>query len=149
MDARKDMAGNAVTKAASKPNKAGSFDRSPETLERIAAYCRQDVAVEAKLRDRLGGLSTYERPIWELDNRINTRGVRLDIDFIAACLAIVAQAKKPLLAEFHTLTGGLAPGQVARLKEWLAARGVHCNAPIRKPGMISAPAAPKVEEPTT
>ena len=127
----KDKEGRALTLKASKPNKEGYFDRSPATLERIAIYCRQDVAVEAELRDRIGSLSDYERRIWALDTRINHRGVRLDTDFITQCLSLVAQAKKPLLAEFRTLTDGLAPGQVARLKEWLTARGVQLDS-LRK-----------------
>lgn len=131
LDNQKDMAGNKVTKAASRPDKRGYYDRSNDTLARISAYCRQDVAVEAELRDRIGNLSACERPIWELDQRINSRGVRLDIDFIRQCLSVVAAAKKPLLEEFRALTDGLAPGQVARLKEWLASRGVQLDS-LRK-----------------
>ena len=54
----------------------------PEKIERLAAYCDQDVATECAIDAKLPPLSPDERAIWELDQRINDRGVALDVESI-------------------------------------------------------------------
>jgi DNA polymerase len=105
----------------------GAYDRSPETLERVGAYCLQDVRTEIALSDAIGPLTPYERRVWELDQRINQRGLRIDIGYVHACLDIVAQASKPLAAEFDALTGGLAVAQTAKLLAWCNSQGFEID----------------------
>lgn len=93
------------------------------TLERVGAYCLQDVRTEVALSEATGPLSAYERKVWELDQHINQRGLRIDLAYVHACLDIVAQASKPLVAEFSRLTGGLEPTQVKRLLAWCNEQG--------------------------
>lgn len=100
----------------------GTFDRSPATIERVVAYCEQDVKTEIELSRRIGPLSAYERPVWELDQRMNQRGLLIDREYIHACKAVVAEAAKPLKAEFERLTG-LVPTQAKALVEWCQANG--------------------------
>lgn len=102
----------------------GTYDRSPATLRRVGEYCLQDVRTEIAVGDAVGPLSAYERRVWELDQRINQRGLRIDIPYIHACLDIVDQASKPLIAEFAKLTGGLEPTQVKQLTAWCNANGL-------------------------
>ncbi len=102
----------------------GTYDRSPETLERVGRYCLQDVRTEIALGDAIGPLSAYERKVWELDQRINQRGLRIDLAYVHACKDIVAQATKPLAAEFDRLTGGLEVTQGKRLLAWCETNGL-------------------------
>lgn len=102
---------------------AGTYDRSPETLRRVAQYCMQDCRTEEALGHAVGPLSDYERRVWELDQRMNQRGLLLDLEYIRACKLIVEEASKPLLVEFYKATGGLRPSQTAKLKEWCRANG--------------------------
>ncbi len=105
----------------------GTYDRSPETLKRVGRYCLQDVRTEIALGDAIGPLSAYERKIWELDQRINQRGLRIDLAYVHACKDIVAQATKPLAAEFGRLTGGLKVTQGKRLLAWCNSQGFAIN----------------------
>lgn len=126
---QKDMDGNRLTLGMSRFNKAGEWpELTPEKAERIAAYCGKDVETERALEKRVGLLSKesrHERDIWLLDQRINQRGVRIDLDFVRQAQLVIERASKPLLAEFRELTGGVNPGQVAKVKEWSAGQGVE------------------------
>ncbi len=120
LPAVKDLAGSALTRNMSKAHKkTGRLDRSAETLARVYSYCEQDVRAERGVLDRLGDLPPPERNVWLLDQRINERGVRLDMPFVYACQRIVDDASEPLAKEFEDITGGLGFGQVAKVKKWL------------------------------
>jgi DNA polymerase len=131
----KDAAGNKLTLSFSKINpKTGMLlrgDPTPEELQRIIDYCHQDVRVEKAVELACPSLLTSrkasERPIWLMDQRINNRGVRLDLEFVQAAQRVVARATGPLLQEFKDLTGGLAPGQVAKVVEWCGGQGVELD----------------------
>lgn len=120
----KDKEGSAFTKKLSKPNRKGYYDRSSESIARVVAYCEQDIAAEAALRDRLGPLPVGERNVWLLDQRINERGVLLDLDFIRQAQLVVDRATVPLIAEFKEITGGLVPTQAVKVKQWVHDQGV-------------------------
>ena len=114
-----------VTKAAWKRQFVkGTYDRSLPTLQRVAEYCAQDVRTEIELSKAVGPLSAYERRVWVLDQKMNQRGLRLDLDYIAASRAVVAEATKPLLAEFEKLTGIDRPTKAKQLLEWCNKQGL-------------------------
>ena len=122
---QKDMAGNKIMRSLSTAKKDGSYDRTALTLKANDDYCLQDVAAETEAHERIGWLPRGERRVWLLNQRVNERGLRLDLDYIAACKAVVARAGPPLLAEFAGLTSGLTPTQTAKFKSWLEARDVR------------------------
>lgn len=122
---QKDMEGSRLTIGLSKPNKkTGMLDRSPETLRRVVEYCKTDVACEGAVLRRLGDLSSAERKVWLLDQEINQRGVRLDMEFVRQAQLVVDRASVPLAEEFRDLTGGINPGQRDKVIEWCADQGV-------------------------
>jgi DNA polymerase len=124
----KDMMGSKLAISLSKPHKkTGELDRTPETMQKVLEYCAQDVKVEVAALKRLQHFTGGERQVWELDQRINDRGIRLDTDYIRSCLYIVDQSLPPLLKEFADLTGGLTPTQGAKFKDWLTFNG--CELP--------------------
>lgn len=131
LQAQKDMEGSHVTRSLSRPDKRGYFDRSAAKLERVYAYNKLDLVAETGLHKRIRGLGKDERNVWLLDQRINERGVRLDLEFVEAAQSIVDQATVPLAKEFHKLTGGIAPTQRDKFLGWLRTGG--CNIPdLRK-----------------
>lgn len=123
---QKDTEGTRVTVALSKPNRAGYLDRSSEKLARVIAYNKTDVVAELELHRRVRGLGRDEREVWQLDQRINERGVRLDLAYIDACQRVVDDASRPLTKEFEELTG-VRPTQRDKFLGWLHANG--CNIP--------------------
>lgn len=119
----KDTAASKFTTALSKPNRKGHYDRSPEALARVDAYVDDDVVAEVGLHKRLGWLPPGERRVWLLNQKVNERGLRLDMPFIQAAQRVVDRAAVPLLQEFANLTGGLTPTQNEKFKVWLGAHG--------------------------
>ena len=96
---------------------------APGQLARLGAYCAQDVATERALGIRLGPLPPMEEAIFQLDKRINLRGIPIDAPFarLAAKAADEYQADRAraMQAQF-----GINPTQVAKIGEKLAAMGV-------------------------
>jgi DNA polymerase bacteriophage-type len=120
---QKDMEGSKITKAMSKPDKKGYYDRSPAKLQKVYDYCYQDIATQVNLHQRLGWLPRAERDVWLLDQRINERGVRLDLGYVRACQKIVDEASGPLIQEFAQITGGLKMTQRDRFMDWITING--------------------------
>ena len=112
-----------VPKKYFKPNaKTGAYvEPGPELYE----YCKQDVHTEVALARRVGQLPAGERAVWLWDQKINARGVRIDMAYVRACQSVVDKASAPLHAEFARLTGDLAPGQVAKVLDWVHSRGTR------------------------
>lgn len=120
----KDKEGSKFTIALSKPNKkTGAYDRSPATIARVDAYCERDILGEVGLHHRVGWLPSRERSVWLLNQRINERGLRLDMAFVAKAQEVVDRASAPLEAEFLELTGGLKMTQVAKFRDWCGDNG--------------------------
>lgn len=127
---QKDMEGRALVRSLSKPIKgkknplAGTYDRSPETIARVIRYCGTDCEAEEALFNRVKFIPPGERKVWLLDQTINERGVRLDMDFVRQAQTIVNKAMEPLEEEFRELTGGLRFTQVDKVGKWLHDRKV-------------------------
>jgi len=119
---QKDIEGTRATVALSRPNKKGFYDRSEEKLARVYAYNAQDVRAELELHRRVKGQGAAEREVWLLDQKINERGVKLDLPFIEAAWKICQDASKPLLREFQALTGIEKVGS-PKFLEWIKAQG--------------------------
>ncbi len=125
---QKDMEGNRLTIGLSRPHrKTGALDRSPATIRRVIQYCRTDVVGEEMLLHRIGSLSPAERKVWELDQDINQRGVRIDLQFVNAAQRVVRKASVPLMEEFRDLTGGVNPGQRDKVIAWAKGQGVELD----------------------
>ena len=79
---------------------------APDKWERFRKYNVRDVDVETDIRDRL---ARWPRPpaelaAWELDQRINDRGVRLDAGLLDKALELDGQYSARLMAEARQLT---------------------------------------------
>lgn len=130
---QKDKEGNTLTLSMSKPIRSSKASRAngavgqlpeltPAIRRRIMDYCKQDVVVEAGVEGRVGLLGKAEQTVWELDQTINQRGVRLDLEFVAAAQAVVDKASGPLRQEFQDLTGLVKVGS-PKLLDWCLANG--------------------------
>jgi DNA polymerase len=97
-----------------------------ERLQRLFAYCIQDVAVERELTKVLRPLSERERRIWLLDQKMNERGVAVDMKFARKAAAMVKEVSTDLNNELAQATGDFVKttNQAQRLKIWMACNGV-------------------------
>jgi DNA polymerase len=96
-----------------------------DRLQRLYEYCRQDVAVERELYERLPPLPPTEQAIWELSNRINARGFCVDRAFAEAARKVAEQAAPEIDQEVAEITGGdvTTINQVTKLTAWLQDHG--------------------------
>lgn len=129
---RKDAAGKRVMLQLAKPRAEGGFwipETAPEKFQQLYAYCKQDVEVERALHHRLMELSDDEQRIWQLDYRINQRGIRVDLESIDKAIALVEQEKRRLDEEMLRVTGGVVGKctEVQVLVKWIRTRGVEMN----------------------
>lgn len=91
----------------------------------ILDYCVTDVEVERHIHNRLGDLPAKELKLWQLDQKMNDIGVRIDKQLAEIVIDEVAKATVPLNEELSTMTGGAItkPTQGARIIKWLGEQG--------------------------
>ena len=108
--------------------KAG-YQPRPGELERLQAYCDQDVEAEMALDKLLPPLSASEQRLWVLDQKINDRGFAIDVPLVEAAHAAVLEAKKRADRKMWELTGGEVSKctETARIVRWLRGRGIPCD----------------------
>lgn len=126
--AQKDMAGHRLMLQMAAPREVkpdGSIVwwNEVEKVQRLAAYGRQDVEVERELGKRLVQLSTQEKKVWCLDQKINKRGIRVDIPSIKKAMEIVEQEKLRLNQQVQVASGGFISTctAVGQIKDFLEA----------------------------
>jgi DNA polymerase len=133
VDQRKDAAGHRIMLQLSKPKKDGSmWRRTPESLDkflRLYEYNAQDVRTELSCLERLMELSPSECALWELDYKINNRGVMCDLTSADKAIAIIQSEQKRLNAEMLKVTGGVvgACTEVQMLGKWIKSQGVEMD----------------------
>lgn len=111
----------------------GFYTWHPE-FERFHDYCDQDVRTEGSAARQMIPLSTAMWAAYHLGERINDRGIRIDIVSAYAALRIVQQSKEAVDAELFRLTDGAVErhSQGARLVAWLQSRGVPAEKAARQ-----------------
>lgn len=112
---------------ANDPNYGIVWWDDPERLQRLYAYCKQDVEVERALYKRLRPLSPAERKLWVLDYKINQRGIPIDIPSVKKAIKLVDQEAERLNGEIRRITDNFVgfTTEVARLTEWVRSQGVN------------------------
>jgi DNA polymerase len=120
---RKDKTGKALIRRASAAARSGSPLTDAEWAA-FLAYCREDVEVLRELDQRLPELSGIDRQMFELDARMNERGLPIDLDLVRALSAVLDAENERLTLRITQLTKGeiTSPTQTARLLAWLNVR---------------------------
>ena len=117
----KNKAGSEALKKICKPTgKKFEYNEDPALLELVTGdYGRDDVLAQSYLSKRIGYLEPVERDIWLLNQRMNLRGLRIDLDFAADCQAVYDEAAKPLLDRFLKETDGIKAGSHVKIREFV------------------------------
>ena len=134
---QKDMVGNALMKKMCKPRKPLKAERiawkaehgdtempllwheNEEDILHLWAYCEQDVDAEEALSGAVRDLSDEELQVWLMDQFINERGTKFDIDLAESALYVAARWKERLNEELFQMTGVSAGTKRADIKKWL------------------------------
>lgn len=124
----KDKEGSRLTLSLSRCDKRGYLPKiTPEIRARVDEYCYSDITNQSRLHQRLGWLTPSERGVWEMNERINQRGIGVDLEFVRAAQQVVDGATVPLAAEFREITGGLNFTQRDKTLAWVRGRGVQLD----------------------
>lgn len=96
-------------------------EHDPEKWAQYIEYNAQDVISERAIRNRLKRfvVAPSEKMLWRHDQRINDRGVGVDLSFAKNAVSFDAYAKAKLLKEAEVLTGLDNPKSTAQLKQWI------------------------------
>lgn len=111
---RKDDEGKKIMMKMCKPRKPTKTDdskwhESPEDFEKLYAYCIQDVIVEREIDKMLPDLNPTEQKIWYIDQKINLRGVPVDLHLVDKAISFAEEYSEELNNELCNLTGGDVP----------------------------------------
>ena len=123
-----------------KPTKANGGRRrnlpchAPEKWEVFKRYCVRDVDVEKAIRRKLGKfpIPAGEMEVYRLDQRINDRGVLVDMGLVRQAVRCERLHKEVVTGRAYELTGLENPNSVAQLKGWLGENGVEAESLSRK-----------------
>lgn len=96
-------------------------EHAPEKWATFKRYCVRDVEVEQAIRRKVTRLQVTptERKIWLLDQRINDRGVQIDLQMAKKASDFDDEYREKLSEEARNLTGLENPNSVTQLKAWL------------------------------
>lgn len=110
------------------------YREDPDLLEELYGYCLDDIDSEGCLGDTIGDLPPSEYGLWCLDQRINQRGVRLDLDAVECALLLIDQIADSLNGKLRKITDGEVQKatQRDRLLQWLRAHDLPHLKDLRK-----------------
>ena len=93
----------------------------PKGWETFKEYCRMDVEVERQLDKALEWLepTQEEKDLYTIDQVINDRGVKIDLELVDNAVRIDTIYKARLNVEAQRITGLANPNSAAQLKTWI------------------------------
>lgn len=107
---------------------------APEKWALFKEYCKRDVDVERQIAKKLEmyPISESEHRLYVLDQRINDRGVLVDLSLAQQAIKINSIQTAVATEQAYTLTGLENPNSVAQLKAWLTENGVEIESLSKK-----------------
>lgn len=156
--AKDDTARNTMLQL-SKPRKPTKDDPSTrwtpanaaEKFVILYAYCVDDVKAERGVDNYVPDLIPSEQKIWQLDQRINDRGIAIDLKMVEDVQFLINEYKVELEKLCLEWTadwlgeGGLKPTQREKISDWIAAHG-YPMADMQAESVLQALVDPKCPE---
>ena len=107
---------------------------APEKWELFKNYCKRDVDVEKSIRRKLHNfpIPESEMELYRLDQRINDRGVLVDMKLVRNAVSCERLHKEVVTKRAYELTGLENPNSVAQLKGWLGDMGMEAESLSKK-----------------
>ena len=120
---KKDFRGHQLVRQLCIPQPDGTFNDDPELKGELIAYCEQDVRAMRSLSKSLRPLSEDELWDYHINERINDRGVLVDVPLAEAAM-LYSEAE---LKEVQDLVVELTEGEITsvrspKMREWVKAR---------------------------
>ncbi|MFQ7244163.1 MAG: DNA polymerase [[Eubacterium] siraeum] len=102
---------------------------APEKWRLFKSYNKRDVEVEMAIQSRLSKFPVPEF-VWKeyhLDQRINDRGIGLDMGLVRNAIAFDERSRKTLTTTMQDLTNLENPNSVTQMKQWLSENGLETD----------------------
>ena len=132
VEEQKDKTGAALMLRMARPRKVnadGSYTwwNTKDKVDALVAYCRQDVRTELSVAEVLNAMPDSERRLYQLDQRINDRGVKLDVDLVHRVKSLAENASEHIDADIQRLTKGAVKAATngMDLVAWLNSYGIN------------------------
>lgn len=138
-DEQKDRTGKALIQYFCKPCRPTKANggrlrnlpgQAPEKWKLFIEYNKQDVVTEQAILQRIGKQNrpiAKEEKLWDTDQRINDRGVLLDVDMARKIVDYNTSHQESLAMEARDITGLENPNSLDQLKPWLAGQGIKVS----------------------
>lgn len=96
----------------------------PEEWQLFKEYCMRDVETERAIRKKLSRFETLpqEKKLYELDQKINDRGVLIDLKMAKSAIAIDTEQTERLTKKYKEITGLDNPNSLVELKDFIKQR---------------------------
>lgn len=122
---QKDSAGTRLINLFSKPRKDGTFvqpqDR-PVEWQQFIDYCIQDVVTMRDAARKLPNLIPFEEAVWEVDQRINDRGILADLEMAELAVYADYENQAGFKTELRELIGVQNAGSIIQIRKGLKDR---------------------------
>ena len=101
----------------------------PSKWRQFREYCCQDVRTERAIRKKIERfqLIAAEWDYYHMDQRINDRGVLIDMSLVNQAIACDLMQSEAMTKRAYDLTGLENPNSVSQLKTWLEERGIEMD----------------------
>lgn len=107
---------------------------APDKWEMFKRYNIRDVEAEMGIQQRLNKFPVLDF-VWDeyhLDQEINNRGVRLDLELVRQAIAIDERSRNELISAMREFTKLENPNSVQQMKDWLACNGLETESLDKK-----------------
>jgi len=100
----------------------------PEDFKLLYEYCLQDIRTEVELAFRLPPMTAKELKIWQLDLKVNSRGLYCDTDLIDSAIALAEPIAAKASEVLSEATGGAVTSATGRkeYEQFFKSEGVDC-----------------------
>lgn len=118
---------------------------APDKWHIFKAYNKRDVETEMEIEAKISKFPVPQS-IWEeyiLDQKINDRGIQVDMPFVQNAIQIGDTVKKALTEKLSDITGLENPNSVQQMKNWLSESGLEMQSLGKKEvqdQLLTAPA---------
>lgn len=138
--AQKNETGKNAMRALCKPRtgaeKRWTLETAPDKYAEMYLYCVDDVKAERSVDDQIPDLLPSEMALWELDQKMNDRGIPIDIPKVNDAIDLLGKLRAEVNGECFHLTGVNAT-QTAKLADWIRGQG-YCLKDLTAPVMAAA-----------
>lgn len=123
--------------AATKTNGGRTRNRpfhAPDKWEAFKRYNIRDVETEMGIQHKLRKFPVPDE-VWEeyhIDQEINDRGVRLDMELVSQAIAMDTRSREELTAAMKDMTALENPNSVQQMKQWLSDNGIETDSLDKK-----------------